>query len=110
MAEPNHVPFTHDCPCRECKGYRDRKRAQEDQERLHAQEGGTHLRGKLDKYRPRQGRSVSTLAYARHSTMFGKEVSKRPVTSTFQGFNSMHLDLLLVLLFNVNNRIHCCSC
>lgn len=38
MAEPNHKPFTLDCPCRECKSYRDKKRAQHEQEQRFAQE------------------------------------------------------------------------
>jgi hypothetical protein len=38
MAEPNHKPFTLDCPCRECKSYRDKKQAQQEQEQRFAQE------------------------------------------------------------------------
>ena len=34
MAEPNHIPFRTDCPCKECSGYRNKKQLEAENKRL----------------------------------------------------------------------------
>lgn len=37
MAEPNHIPFRTDCPCKECSGYRNKKQLEAENKRLREQ-------------------------------------------------------------------------